>query len=130
MSGGESDSYSLESPKLDAGTLAAIKDYAIVDPEGAKKLRLQSQLFKVSDGGDKQFVGYRYGGFQDQSIDELVAKFNDWRKKQSDTAEAHNQYVQMTNDRPGRGSTILVPQAGPASKTVIGDWNPGGTVIG
>lgn len=129
MSSGESESYSLESPQLDAGTLNAIKAYSFVDAEGAKKLRQQSQLFRNVDG-QKQFVGYRYAGFADQSLDELVSKFNDWRKKQGDSYEQHRQYVDMTNDKPGRGSTILVPQASPASKTVLGDWNPGGTVIG
>lgn len=143
MSGDESQSYKLESPALDADTLKYLKDYEGVSAEETNALRQMSQLFKItgektdqrdaagnpiySNISGREFVGYR--DRSGKNIDALVAKFNDWRTKQSKTAIAHNEYVQMTSDRPGRGATILTPLSSPDKKTVLGA-NTSGTVLG
>jgi hypothetical protein len=77
---------------------------------GAEKLKSLQGLY-----GPAGFMGWSNAGGED--MNPLVAQYTDWIKKVNDSTLEHQQFVALTNDRPGRNQTII---ATPDKKTVLG----------
>lgn len=91
-----------------------LSEFASTGYSGVEKLK--GSFLKSWNGGNST----GYFSASGENIDQLTADFNSWKAKRNKTSSAHDEYLKLSKQSPGRKATILVPEKPMTPNTILG----------